>query len=54
MKKFFTQKLVTPALAVLLVLIAVGVTIGAVSWSGAAQPTICHSELVEESVFFVS
>ena len=50
MKKFFTQKLVTPALAVLLVLIAVGVTIGAVSWSGAAQPAMSSAELYTQAI----
>lgn len=50
MKKFFTHKLVTPALAVLLVFIAVGATIGAVSFADAAQPALASAGLYEQAM----
>ncbi len=50
MKKFFTHKLVTPALAVLLVLIAVGATIGAVAWANASQPALSSAGLYEQAM----
>ena len=50
MRKFFTQKLITPALAVLLALTAVGVTLGAVSWAEAAQPAMASVNLYEQAI----
>ncbi len=50
MRKFFTQKLITPALALLLVLTAIGATVAAFTWAEPAQPVMAPANLYEQAM----